>query len=126
MLAEEDDQLRPRQQPQISAETKLESVLAHEPVAKRVEGLDRRVSLSVWDQKVDPGLHLLRRVVRERECQNLARQRPLGRDQPRHATRNDLRLARTWPRDYERASVAVGDRPTLFAVQSAQQRRGTI
>ena len=56
-----------------SSRARAQGVLAQQPIAERVEGVDGRVRLAVGHQDVDARLHLLRRVVREGQRQDLAR-----------------------------------------------------
>ncbi len=122
VLAQEDDDLRPGQHPDVRRQPQLEGVFADDPVAERVEGPDCRIGVAVRDQLVDPELHLRRGLLREGEGKDLRRLRASSRDEPGDPARDDLRLARPGTRDDEERPVAVCDRAELFRVQAAEQR----
>ena len=122
MLAEEHDRLRPRQHAHVARQPELERELPDEPIAERVERRDRRVRVAVRHELVDPGLHLVGGLVRERQREDLRRPRAAGGDQPRDPAGDDLRLARAGARDHEQRPVAVGDGLALLGVEAAEQR----
>ena len=93
-LAQEHHGLGPREHPHVRRQAELQGELADQPVPERMERRDRRVRVPVRHELVDPDLHLVRGLVREREGQDLGRLGAPGRDQPRDPPRDDLRLAR--------------------------------
>ncbi len=121
-LAQEDHGLRAGQHPDVGRQAELERELPHEPVAECVERRDRRVRVAVRDQLVDAHLHLVGRLVREREREDLRRLRAPGRDQPGDPARDDLRLAGAGAGHDEQRAIGMGDRPALLRVQAGQER----
>ena len=122
VLAQEDHDLRPGQDADVRRQPELERELADEPVAERVERADRRVRVAVRDELVDPDLHLLGGLVRERQGEDLRGPRPARRDQPGDPPGDDLGLAGPGAGDDEQRPVAVGHGPQLLRVQPAEQR----
>ncbi len=122
VLAQEDHDLGPGQDPQVRGQAELERVLADDPVAEGMERRDRRVRVAVRDQLIDADGHLLGRLVGEGQGQDLRRSRTTGRDEPRDAPRDDLGLAGPRPRDHEQRPRLVGDRPALVRVEAAEER----
>src|SRR5215212_11818405 len=60
-LAQEDDDLRPRQDADVRRKPQLEREFADEPVPEGVEGRDGRVRVPVRNELVDTELHRLSR-----------------------------------------------------------------
>ena len=122
VLAQEDDDLGAGQHPQVGRQAELERVLADEPVAEGVERRDRRVRVAVRHELVDADRHLLGRLVRERQGEDLRGPRAPRRDQPGDPAGDDLGLAGPGAGDDEQRPVAVGHRPELVRVEAAEQR----
>ena len=122
MLAQEDHDLRPRQDADIRRQPELERVLADEPVAEGVERGDGGIRVAIRDELVHPDRHLVRRLVREGQRQDLRGLRPTRSDQPSDPARDDLGLAGPGPRDHEHGPVTVRHRAELVRVQPAEQR----
>ena len=72
-LAHEHDHLGPRQDPHVRRQPELERELPDQPVPERVERGDGRVGVAVGNELVDPELHLLGGLVRERKGEDLRR-----------------------------------------------------
>jgi len=121
MLAQEDHDLRAREDPHVRWQAQLEGELADERITERVERRDRCVRVAVWDQLVDADGHLFGRLVREGEREDLRRSSPARRDQPRNPAGDDLRLAGARAGDDEERTFAVGHRPELVRVQPAEK-----
>jgi hypothetical protein len=122
VLAQEDHDLCSRQDADIRRQPELERVLADEPVTEGVERGDGGIRVAIRDELVHPDRHLVRRLVRERQCQDLRRLRPTRSDQPRDPTSDDLCLAGSGPRDHEHRPIAMRHRAELVRVQAAEQR----
>ena len=128
---EEQDLLGPAQDAEGRRQAQLERVLAKQPVAEGVERCDPHRRVPVGDQHVDALLHLERRLVCEREREDLLRARSARGDEVRDATREDGRLAGPGARDDEERALVVGDRLDLREIQAVEdlvgggiQRRG--
>ena len=121
-LAQEDHRLRPGQDADVGWQPQLQRELAHQAVPERVERRDGGVRVPVGHQLVDPQLHLVRGLVRERQRQDLRRLRASRRDQPRDPARDHLRLAGARPRHDQQRAVAVRDRAALLGVEPGEQR----
>ena len=121
VLAQEDDDLGPGQDADVGRQPEFEGVFADDPVPERMERADRGVRVAVRDELVDPGGHLLGRLVGEGEREDLGRPRPASRDEPGDAARDDLGLAGPGSRDHEKRPGAVGDRSKLVGVQPAEE-----
>ncbi len=76
VLAQEDHDLRARQDPDVRREAELQGVLADDRVAEGVEGRDVRVRVAVRHELVDADRHLVRGLVRERQGEDLRRLGP--------------------------------------------------
>ena len=70
-LAQEDHDLRPRQDPHVGRQAQLERELADQPIPEGMERGDGGVRVAIRDQLVHPELHLGRGLVREREGEDL-------------------------------------------------------
>ena len=125
VLAQEDDDLRPGQDAQIRRQAEFEGVLADDPVAERMERADRGVRVAIRDELVDADRHLLGRLVREGQGEDLGRLRPTGRDEPGDAARDDLGLAGACAGHHEERPGAVGHGAELVRIESAEQRLET-
>ena len=99
---------------------------AQDPHAHRVErGHPHRVGPAP-DQRIDPGLHLGRGLVGERDRHDLAGVHvPLGQ-QPADAVGEHARLPRTRSRDDQQRRARVRDGLALTGVEPFQQRRATL
>ena len=93
MVAQQDDGLRAADDPRVHGPSDGVTVLAQQPVAEGVEGVDGRVRLAVGHEEVHARLHLVRGALREGQGQDLRRARPAAGDEPGDASRDDLRLA---------------------------------
>ena len=122
VLAQEDDDLGPRQHAQVGRQAELERVLADQSVAERVERRDRGVRVAVRHELVDPDRHLLGGLVREGQGQDLRGLGPARRDEPGDPSGDDLRLAGPGAGDDEQRTGAVGDGPELVRVEPAEKR----
>ena len=121
VLAQEDDHLGPAQHPKVRRQAELEGVLPDDPVAEGVERRDLRVRVAVRDELVHPRGHLVRRLVREREGQDLRRAGAPGCDQPGDPPGDDLGLAGARARDDEHRSITVGHGAPLVRVEPTEQ-----
>ena len=121
VLAQEDDDLRARQHPQVRGQAELQRVLADDPVAEGVEGRDGGVRVAVRDQLVHPDRHLLGRLVRERQGQDLRGPRAPRGDEPGDPAGDDLGLAGPGARHHEERTLAVGHGAELVRVETPQQ-----
>ena len=123
VLAEEDHDLGTGQDTKVRRQPELERVLADQAVAERVEGRDRRVRVAVWDELVNADRHLLGRLVRESEGEDLGRPGPTRRHEPGDPARDHLGLARPGAGHDEERAVVVGHGAELVRVQAVEQRR---
>ena len=73
------------------------------------------------DEQLDPLAHLLRRLVRERDREDLVGPRLPGREQVRDPVRQHARLARARAGEDQQRPLAVQDRRALRLVEPAQQ-----
>ena len=121
VLAQEDHDLGPRQHPDVRREAELQRELADDPVAKRMERGDRRVRVAIRDELIDADGHLVGRLVREREGQDLRWPRTPRGDQPGDPPGDDLGLSGARPRDHEEWPIAVRDRAELVRVETTEQ-----
>ena len=122
VLAQEDDDLGPRQHAQVGRQAELQGVLADQAVAEGVERGDGRVRVAVRDQLVDADGHLLGGLVGERQGEDLRRPGPTSGDQPGDPPGDDLRLAGARARHDQQRTVAMGDRPELIGIEPAEER----
>ncbi len=122
VLAQEDDDLRARQDAQIGRQAELERMVADEPVTEGVEGRDRRIRVAVRHELVDPDRHLVGGLVGEGQGEDLRRLRPVGGDQPRDPARDHLGLAGPRASDDQQRSAAVGHGATLLRVETPKER----
>ena len=93
------------------------ALAAQDPRAEGVEGRDPEAAAPGVDQLPDPAAHLLGRLVRERDGEDLVRRGAAVRDQPGGAVRDDPGLPRPRPRDDQERAVGVQHRPLLLGVQ---------
>jgi len=119
-VAQENDLLGAAQHAEVVLQPDLQRVPAQQRVAERVEGGDLDVSVAVRHQLVDPGLHLSRRLVGEREGKNLLGPGPALVDQVGDAPRDDGGFAGARPRHDEQRPGVVGDGLTLGAVEAIE------
>jgi hypothetical protein len=71
VLAQEDHDLWSREDADVCRQAQLQRELADEPVAERVECPDRGVRVAIRHELIDPDLHLVSGLVRERQAENL-------------------------------------------------------
>ena len=109
-----------------AAHPEVLGLAAQDPHAHRVErGHPHRVGAAAH-QRVDPGLHLGRGLVGERDRHDLAGVHlPLGQ-QPGDAVGEHARLARTRPRDDQQRRTGVRDGLPLAGVEPLQEGRTTL
>jgi len=122
VLAHEDDHLGSRQYAEVGRQPELESVFPDQAVTERVKGGDGRVRVPIRDQLVDTHGHLLGRLVREGQGQDLRWPGSPACDQPGDPARDDLCLAGAGAGDDEQRPVAVSNGPKLVRIQATQQR----
>jgi hypothetical protein len=89
-----------------------------------VEGRDPDGRVPVGHQHVDALLHLERRLVGEREGEDLLRARAAGGDQVGDAPGEDRRLAGPGACDDEERALVVGDRLGLGRIQAVEDLVG--
>ena len=121
-LAQEDHDLGPRQDPDVRRDAELHRVVPDQPVPEGVERRDRGVGVAVWDELVDPGLHLGRGLVGEGQGEDLRRPGAVGGDEPGDPPGHDLGLAGSRTGHDQERTVAVGHGPELVSVETGEQR----
>ena len=119
-VAEEDDLLGAAQHAEVGRETQLERVLAQQPVAEGVEGGDVDVGVPVGHELVDALLHLGRRLVGEREREDLLGAGLALGDEPGDAAGDDGGLAGAGAGDDEQRARVVGDGLALCVVEAVE------
>ncbi len=122
VLAQEDHLLGAREDPEVRRQAQLERVLADQPIAEGVERGDGHVGVAVGDERVHPLFHLGRRLVGEREREDLGGARPARGDEPGDAAGDDGGLARPRARDDQERTALVRDRVDLGRAQALQNR----
>ena len=90
---------------------------AQDPAAGGVEGEDPDRARDAAEQVLEPLAHLPRRLVRERDRQDLVRLHAAGGDQVRDAVGQHARLARARAGDHEQRPLGGEDRLALGVVQ---------
>jgi hypothetical protein len=121
MFAQEDDDFWSRQDTDIDRQAQLERVFPDQTIAEGVEGADRRLGVAIRDELIDPDLHLIGRLVRKGQREDLGRFGPSRRDQPRDSPGDDLCLAGTCAGDDEQRPLPVRDRAQLLRIETAKQ-----
>jgi hypothetical protein len=86
-----------------------------------VEGHHPHTPRDATDQGSDPIAHLVGRLVREGDRQDLIRVCPPGRQQPGDPVRQGTGLARSRPGEDQQRPLVEGDRLALRAVQAREQ-----
>ena len=119
-VAEENDLLGTVQDAEVGLQPQLERVLTQQPVAERVKRGDLDVCVAIGHQSVDALLHLRRRLVREREREDLLGARLFLGDEPGDPMGDDGGLARTCAGDDEEGPGVVGDGRALRVVQAVE------
>ena len=94
---------------------------AQHPRAGGVEGHDPHRARAAAEQQLDALAHLLRRLVRERDREDLVRARHPRALEKRDPMRQHPRLARSRARQDQQRALAVGDRLALRRVEARQQ-----
>ena len=95
-----------------------------QPVAEGVEGGDLHVGVAVGHEGVDALFHLGRRLVGEREREDLGGARRAGRDEVGDAAGEDGGLAGARARDDEQRAGLVSDGRRLGRVQPLEDPLG--
>ena len=121
VLAQEDHDLRPGQDPDVGRQPQLQREFADQPVAERVERGDRRVRVAVGHELVDPDLHLGGGLVGEGQGQDLRRPGGPRGDQPGDPAGDDLGLAGARPGDHEERTAAMDHGPALLRIEAMEQ-----
>jgi hypothetical protein len=119
-VAEEDHLLGPAQHAKIGGEPELQRVLAEQPVAERVEGRDVDVGVAVGHELVDALLHLGRRLVGEREGQDLAGTRLALGDEMGDAAGDDGGLAGAGAGDDQQRARIMGGGLALLVIEAVE------
>ena len=120
-LTQKDDDFRPREHPQVRRQAEFKGVFPYQSVTEGVKGGYRRVGIAVGHELVHSDGHLLCRLVREREGEDLRWPSPSGRDQPRDPSRDDLRLAGARASDDEQRPRTVSHGPQLVRIEATQE-----
>jgi hypothetical protein len=119
-LAQEHEDLGGGFDAQLRGQAEFDRMVAHEAIAERVEGRDRRTDEAVRHQLVDARLHLGGGLVGEREREDLLRAGLLARNEPSDALRDDLRLPGARARDDHERALAMRRRLPLLRMQLVQ------
>ena len=120
-LAQEDHDLRSRQDPDVGRQAEIQGVFPDEPVSEGVKGRDRGVRVAVGHELVDPSLHLRGGLVGEGQGQDLRGPGSSSRDEPGDPPGHDLGLAGARAGHDQQRTVAMGDGANLIGVEPAQQ-----
>ena len=124
VIAQEDHLLGAGEDAELGSEPQLERVLLDQPVAEGVEGGDLHVGVAVGHEGVHALFHLRRRLVGEREREDLGGARATGRDEVGDAAGDDGGLAGPGARDDEQRTGLVSDRRRLGRIQPLEDPLG--
>ena len=94
---------------------------AQHPRARRVEGHHPHRARAAAEQQLDALAHLLRRLVRERDREDLVGARHPRALEKRDPVRQHARLARSRAGEDQQRPLAMGDRVALRGVEARQQ-----
>jgi hypothetical protein len=119
-IAEEDHLFGAVEHPEVRGEADLQGVFAQDTVAEGMEGGDLHVGIAVGHQRVDPLLHLGRRLVGEGEGQDLLGAGPAPGDQPGDAAGDDGGLAGAGAGHDQQGPGVVGHGIPLALVEPVQ------
>jgi len=123
VLQDEDDGLGLGQDTQVRRKTDLERVFPQDLVAERVERGDPHVAEPVGYKPVHAVFHLVGRLVRERQGQDLAGQGFFGDDETRDPSGQDAGLSRSRSGHDEERTLSVPDGAPLGRVEAGEDPR---